>query len=323
MAADQQPAVLHTPSDVSKADALASSTRPIAFTIDNRYIKPLAVALRGLMDNSRSPRRVYVFHEGLHPLFRAMLRRWLRCSNIDLQIIKIRNHHRIRPIPHHFSRAILLRLLIASRIRESEFLYLDSDVIIRDDLSAIDAIRLDDALIMASPHPQEKCSSGRHPSPSSATSYASGLLVINRQRFTAERIGERCLELIRRSRFDYPDQEALNQICGSHHWKALPEGLNLEVADTEEAWTRLNTAGTATENEAVILQLAGSEKPWHLLNCHPYRREFQSLLRRTPFRLLPYSLSDTRWRSLASRGRRRLVETFGATNGGRGNRREH
>jgi lipopolysaccharide biosynthesis glycosyltransferase len=199
--------------------------------------------------------------------------------------------------PHHFSPAILLRLALATVIEAPIFVYVDADVLFTGDPAALDRIDLQASTLAAAawPQPRDLRASGHGVLP---RYFASSLLVIDRARFLAEGTGERCLELIARHRFDFPDQDALNLCCGA--WQALPEGLCREVPDQ----------GAALSQDPVgplLLQFSGSEKPWHPFSRHPCRRLFRRHLSRTPYRFFPPGLGDLRWRSLGSRLRQRLL----------------
>ena len=302
--------------------------RPVVFTIDNRYIKPLAVALAGLLNHSKYPRKVYIGYEYLHPIYRWMLRRWLFSSSIDLVLLRIRVSHGIQELPHHFTPAVLLRLCVSNSIKESEFIYLDADVLIKNDLEKLDQIFLDDALLAASPRPE-----GRTHIPNGVTKYleqfsgkpyfATGLLLINTRRFESQQVGKQCLKMISERSFDYPDQDALNLVCQEQPWKPLPRGLSLEIDDRPlppGQWVKEGKERKHdVEDQAIVLQLAGSEKPWHLWNRHPLRQEFREVLRQTPFSYLPCGLSDIRWRSLLSRCQRWLVRSLQSPSNNRRN----
>jgi lipopolysaccharide biosynthesis glycosyltransferase len=271
--------------------------RPIVFTIDNRYVRPLAVALASLDQCCRSRRPVIVVHECLHPLHRWILARRHRQSHLDLRFVRLRLPA-VRPqLSHHFSSAILLRLIAAPLIDAPVFIYVDADVLFAGDPCDLDRIDLQETTLAAVPwrHPRDLSASGHGVL---SPYFASGMLVIDRSRFLAERIGECCLELIGRHRFDFPDQDALNLCCTS--WQALPQHFSRTSQDQGELLLEEPDA-------TLLLQFAGAEKPWHPFNRHPYRVLFRRWLRRTPYRFFPPGWSDLRWRSLGSRLAQRLL----------------
>ena len=273
------------------------------------------MALAGLLKHGKGRRKVYVFHERLHPIYQWILRRWLWGSSLDLVLARLCASHGIHNLPHHFSPAILLRLLVSHWIPEGEFIYLDADVLIQSDLETLDRICLDDALLAASPRHQGRTHlPGRNSAElletfSGRPYFATGLLLINARRFESQQVGERCLRMIAGSGFDYPDQDALNLICQQQPWISLPEGVSVEIDDQPmaESQPRTTVPGLRPSDPAIVLQLAGAEKPWHLFNRHPLRKEFGDVLRTTPLALLPCGFSDIRWRSLGSRWRRWLM----------------
>lgn len=276
----------------------APPVRPIVFTIDNRYVRPLAVALASLDERCRSRRPVIVVHECLHPLHRWILTWRYRQSNLDLHFLRLRLPPLRWQRSHHFSRAILLRLVVAPLIEAPAFIYVDADVLFTGDPCRLDRIDLQEATLAAVPwpHPRDLSASGHGVL---SRYFASGMLMIDRSRFLAERIGECCLELIGRHHFEFPDQDALNLCCAS--WRALPEHFSRTIPDQGEMLLE-------EPDGALLLQFAGAEKPWHPFNRHPCRLLFRRWLRRTPYRFFPPGWSDLRWRSLGSRLVQRLLD---------------
>lgn len=272
-------------------------SRPIVFTIDNRYIRPLAVALASLERQCRADRVVVVAHDGLHPLHRWLLARRFGRSRLHLRFLRLPLPAERRRQPHHFSPAILLRLALAKVIEAPSFVYVDADVLFTGDPAALDHLDLGGSTLAAAAWSQSRDlrATGHGVLP---RYFASSLLVIDRARFLAEGTGERALALIARHRFDFPDQDALNLCCGA--WQALPEEWCLEMPDQGRALA-------AEPVGPLLLQFSGSEKPWHPFSRHPCRRIFHRHLRRTPYRFFPPGPADLRWRSLGSRLRQRLL----------------
>jgi lipopolysaccharide biosynthesis glycosyltransferase len=271
--------------------------RPIVFAIDNRYVRPLAVALASLEAQASGLRPVIVAYQHLHAVHRWLLIRTFRGSRLQLHFLRLQLPPMRWQATHHFSQAVLLRLLLARSIEAPSFVYADADMMFCGDPAALDRIPLGDAPMAAVPwpHARDLRANGHG---LVMPYFASDLLVIDRERFLAERIGDRSLELISRHEFAFPDQDALN-LCNAN-WQELPRSLS-------QSCTGLGPPLTEPPAGVLLMQFAGSEKPWHPFNRHPARRLVRCWLQRTPYRFFPPGWSDLRWRSLASRLLQRVL----------------
>jgi len=265
--------------------------RPLVFTVDDRYIRPLAVALESLRRQGGAVRPVVVVHERLALRHQRRLQHWLSDSCLQLSFVQVRAPQLSWRLPHHFSAACLLRLVMAPHLPFENYIYLDADVLVCRPLDPLDQLDLGGAVLAAA-----AWTTPRDLSPQGfgllQSYFASGLLVVNRRRFLETKMGPRCLQLLRQHRFAYPDQDTLN-LCGEH-WLPLPEGWVCEVDGSEPS--RLLAA-----TSPLLLQLAGANKPWHPGAQHGLRAQFVEHLRNTPYRWSPPGPADWRWRSLGSR----------------------
>ncbi|AGT09535.1 lipopolysaccharide biosynthesis glycosyltransferase [Paracoccus aminophilus JCM 7686] len=116
----------------------------------------------------------------------------------------------------HLNRAAYMRLLIPELLPEDDRLvYMDSDMIVVDDLSALMQVELGDCPIAAvadpSPAPRELAATGTR-----LGEYVnSGLLVMNLPVWRAEKLSCRCLEILSdpKAAWYCEDQSAINIVC--------------------------------------------------------------------------------------------------------------
>jgi lipopolysaccharide biosynthesis glycosyltransferase len=277
-------------------------SRPIVFTVDHRYLRPLAVALESLRRCGTHPRQIVVVHHRLARRHRRRLSNWLAGSHLQLRFLALTPPSLGRALPHHFTPATLLRLVMVEHLPFEEMIYVDADVIFCGPLDPLDQLDLGGVSLVASVRPGSR-DLRQHGFGIVNTYFSSSLLLINRRNFLEEGLGRRSLELLASQPFEFPDQDALNLCCRS--WRPLPAGLSVELEPQGPALNGLPEA-------AVLLQLAGADKPWHPLNSHPARLLFDAHLRATPYRWALPGPADCRWRSLASRLRQRLIRSFKA-----------
>lgn len=272
------------------------------FTVDGRYVRPLAVALESLRRCCSQPRPVVVVHNGLGRRHRQRLARWLASSNLQLQFLRLHAPLAGKRLAHHFTAASLLRLVMVEQLPFNTLIYVDADVIFCRDPAVLDAVDLEGVSLAAAAwlRPRDLWSEGFGVLDSY---FATGLLLVHRRNFLDARLGQRSLELLHTHNFEFPDQDALN-LCRPQ-WRPLPPGWSVEV-DPQ------GSGLGGFPHGAVVLQLAGADKPWHLLSAHPARALFSEHLAATPYRRARPGLADCRWRNLASRLRYGFEKWFRA-----------
>lgn len=270
---------------------ISTMRRPIVFTVDNKYIRPLAVVLESLKRTLLYKRKVIIVHENLSIVHQKKLQNWLNDSFLDLEFVCINSGLSDLNLPHHFTTASLLRLIMIKYLPYPEVIYIDADALVCGDFTVIDNIRLDKYILAACIRKL----------PRDLTEYGfckifnyfeSGFLIINCERFLFEEIDKKSIELIKLHDFDYPDQDALNVCC--LNWLELPTSLILSLA----------TIGDPVKiipKYTVVFQFPGSNKPWHPFNNHPARKLFADHLYKTPYKFSPPGLGDFRVRSLIAR----------------------
>lgn len=240
---------------------------PVFFTIDNGYAPFLAVALSSAVKNASKDRLYHaiVLHEGVTDENRQKLA-GLATRNFKIDIVPMKNDfdalddrmsNRLRC--DYFTLTIYFRLFIPAMYPQyDKAIYIDSDVVIADDLAKLFDIDIGDNFIGAC----NDLSIADVPPLVAYTENAigvkaheyinSGVLLMNLKKLREERFEEHFLELLNTYHFDSiaPDQDYINAIC------------NGKIYYLDKRFDAMpNNARPECENP-VIIHYNLFEKPW-------------------------------------------------------------
>ena len=240
---------------------------PIFFTIDNGYAPFLAVALSSAVKNANKDRLYHaiVLHEGVTKENRQKLAN-LATDNFKIDIVPMKNDfdalddrmsNRLRC--DYFTLTIYFRLFIPAMYPQyDKAIYIDSDVVIADDLAKLFDIDIGDNFIGAC----NDLSIADVPPLVAYTENAvgvkaheyinSGVLLMNLKKLREEKFEEHFLELLNTYHFDSiaPDQDYINAIC------------NGKIFYLDKRFDAMpNNARPECENP-VIIHYNLFEKPW-------------------------------------------------------------
>jgi len=252
----------------------------LAFAADDGFARGLAVALYSALstlDEACRP-QVYVLDNGLSEASRDRLRqiarllgregdlRWVHVSPDQLAGVQMSRH-----LPAaSFSRLLIPELVDPDTRR---VVYLDSDVVVRKDLSPLFRLELGDACIAAardvvlrSFDPESLAYSPdehRLPRPY----HNAGVLVIDVPRWRESGLGKQALEQATARYLQWADQDALNVVV--ERWETLDDRWNVQTGNIGLAKRRLVTdrAGYLRERSlystAAVVHIVGpAGKPW-------------------------------------------------------------
>ena len=241
----------------------------------------LSSALRHL--NKSQHANIYVFDGGLTPHSREKLRRSLDAIRSDVPVMFIDLEGQgLSDYNHHgYSSASFLRLLIPHTLPEHfpRALYLDSDVLVMDDVAKLWQISgngisfwaADDDNIAVSNYSPNLASFAARPN--NITYFNSGVLLIDLLRWKESKISEKVFALL--DKFDeqmlVPDQDALNAAAWSERGY-LPPHWNFQVWGSRSA-SRL---ASDTDNPSIVHFL--KHKPWMSTEVCAYQQEFDAAL---------------------------------------------
>lgn len=316
LVSNEKAPVVTTP-DTSRA-AVSSDRRTVRIVCcaDDAYAAGLAVTLRsaGATLDPRRRLEAVLVDGGISAMNRERIDSTCAAAGIAIEWRPF-DADRLGglPISHHISRTAYFRLMLGELLAERQrVLYLDSDLLIRRDLSRLWDLPLDDAWCAAAVDvgcpafdarlalPNfRRCGpylsvfspirnyrrlgfTGREPY------FNSGLLLIDLDAWRRERIAQRtieCLETHRRFVWCW-DQYALNVVLAGH-WKRLEPRWNVgshlyEYPSADAAPIPADEYRRAVTDPAVV-HFTTNRKPWHFGVPHPYRDDFYAHLDSTPW----------------------------------------
>nr|WP_256467367.1 glycosyltransferase family 8 protein [Bradyrhizobium sp. 139] len=238
---------------------------PIVLACDRRYSMPLATTLRSVVETNRSdePLEFHVLVDGVSERIRKRILdslphgsasiRWIE---VDLQMF--RDFSTIRYISKVTYARFLIPRIFPNTV--SRVLYLDSDLLVLDDLQALCATDLGGKVLGAvldGLDSQLKNQTVRAPVPRVRDYFNAGVLLIDLDQWRQAKISEAALDYLKRyPGSPYSDQDALNVACDGL-WKGLDSRWNYLAYNTE-----LDVSELADQYKPSIVHFTTWNKPW-------------------------------------------------------------
>jgi lipopolysaccharide biosynthesis glycosyltransferase len=160
-------------------------------------------------------------------------------------------------------------------------LYLDGDIIVRGDIKDLYNYPID--IVGAVPDTVNQETFKKLGLLSGEPYFNAGVLLVDLDKWRADRIGARALEFARShpDRISFAEQCALNWVLRGR-WTPLPERWNLQ------AHTLAPKSASRRVKAAQIIHFSGNDKPWYYMTRHPAKREYLSYLSRTEWKSYKY-----------------------------------
>lgn len=200
---------------------------PVFFSCDDNYLPFLSVALRSMIDNlgDGTVCRVHVLNDGLCEEGKARLLA-MQTDRVTLEFVDVRPQ--IAPIlddlklRDYYTPSIYYRLFIPTLFPQyRKAIYLDADIAVNGDITALYNTPLGDHLVGAIPdaiiesHEDFRLYAEGGLGIPYQRYFNSGVLLMNLEQFRLQGIRERFTHLLGTYRFDTicPDQDYLNALC--------------------------------------------------------------------------------------------------------------
>lgn len=204
-----------------------STTVPVFFSCDDNYLPFLSVALRSMIDNLAPSTvcRVHILNDGLREDGKARLLA-MQTDRVTLEFVDVRPL--IAPILEklrlrdYYTPSIYYRLFIPTLFPQyRKAIYLDADIAINGDITALYRVPLGERLVAAVPdaiiasHEDFRLYAEGGLGIPYRDYFNSGVLVMNLDQFRLQGIRERFTYLLETYHFDTvcPDQDYLNALC--------------------------------------------------------------------------------------------------------------
>lgn len=271
----------------------------IVCTIDDKYAQHCAVMLTSLfLNNKQSHFIIYIITNGLHRKNQKGLNKLVKKYKaqsyfyiIDEKILEN------APITHHVSLATYYRILLPKILPNSleKVLFLDSDLLILDDISPLWNININEYYIGGCceyPSTERKVGLGLKPE---SSYFNAGVMLVNLTKWRIDGILDKALNFIKNypDRIQFWDQDVLNVIL-ENKWLQLSHKWNVNqkfyvIPYSYDYFKISKTEYNLLGNSPSILHFTGSNKPWDKNNAHPKKEEYFTYLKYCSFQ--PY-ISD-------------------------------
>jgi lipopolysaccharide biosynthesis glycosyltransferase len=253
---------------------------------DGNYAMQLATALRSIVENNRNawPLQITIATHDLTEVARARIVASLPqgSSLIDWISVDLNLFEKF-PTYMQTSRIIYARLLIPCWFSPTvgRVLYLDTDTLVLDDLTPLWKMDMQGAVIGAvldGLDPQlKRAAAGVHDLPRVRDYFNSGVLLIDLDRWRAERVSERALKyLAEYPEPRFPDQDALNVVCDGR-WKKLDQRWNFQDHH------KTSFADMSSKQRPAIVHFVTGAKPWNPSSLNPNAALYDEFRSRTCF----------------------------------------
>ena len=263
----------------------------IACIAEGTYVRHTAAMLHSALQHAPSATEVYVLHSEAMPVDdAAALRSVVETAGGVLHFVHVAPAD-ARDLPFgYFPRAVWLRIFLPELVPDVDrVLYLDSDLIVVDDLAPLWDVDLNGDLVGAVTNPLYPFMPDHHVRVglSDPTDYFnSGVLLMNLLRMRTEGTADQLRHYaITHPGNDYPDQDALNVVCRDR-WLKLHPRWNVQTTIFDLAADQLpfppGAVAEALENPAVV-HFIGPFKPWSYMCRHPRRHLYFEHAAATPW----------------------------------------
>lgn len=191
---------------------------PLAIAFTPNYFVQAATTLRSVLDASPDGqfRVVCMLTEEIPQRMQDELKR-LGGGRLELEYIPLKGRLQGIYIDPRYTEAASLRLLLPELLLElDKILYLDCDIVVRQDLSKLwDETDLGDNYLAAVYEAaiEGQAERFRALGCDPAKYFNSGFLLMNLAQMRTEKVSEKLFEACRVPYLEFPDQDALNQVC--------------------------------------------------------------------------------------------------------------
>ena len=230
----------------------------IAMACSKDWYKYLVIDIFALLNNSENVKKIYLFVETVNIEDIPYLNNLIQDYNIEIvlidsnQLIAEKIHNDSTNNDTFFTKFSFIKLMLSSTVEEDKVLYIDTDAIVKKDISSIWNYNLDN-YYLAAVKDYGIYKRGSDQILNVIDTYInSGFILFNLKELRNDNIEQKLLDLINTTEFVFPDQDALNLVC---HKKImfLPSTYNLCEDVTQDVMNK---------NLVKVFHYAGIKEPW-------------------------------------------------------------
>lgn len=283
-------------------DAITSSGPIIACASDEKYAPHLTTMLYSLASNISIKPYIYIIDNNISEKSKDKLISSLDAFNVQIEYLTpiIDDTTSSLVISKHISTTAYLRLQIPELLRNTDkVIYLDSDLIVNNDVVELWNVSVDDHALAAVENPNfTRCTElGIEKSDGY---FNSGLMIINTAYWTKHNVRKSVEDFILNNQacIKLWDQDGLNAVL-KNAWKVLPAKWNVQRSFYEKGIRSTFYSPDEIQDSIAnpsVIHYTSSSKPWHIFNTHPAKKVYTHYRNQTNFRW--YIPDDLRPRSI-------------------------
>lgn len=282
---------------------------PVAFAADNNYVPMLTTTMYSMMTNASKEYRyeVVVLQKDIAYESRVLMTDFFasRFDNVSIQfcdVSRLVSQYQLTTNNPHISVETYYRFLIQKLMPHyNKVLYLDSDLIVKGDVSELFNVELGENLLAAvrdidflgnvnmQDGQRAKYTREVLGMTDPYAYFQAGVLVLNTRAMRQLHPIEKWLEFASDDRFIYNDQDVLNAHCEGrvtylpYDWNVMIDCANRIANVFSHAPAAVFDAFNDSRGHEKIVHYAGFEKPWKMTNCDRFELYWE-YARDTPFR---------------------------------------
>ena len=259
----------------------------IACAIDDAFSYPLAVMLISCLENNKQHKiKIHLFSANLSSKLVKLFERLVESYAQKFCFYPLTiEHFKKLPTNERISLASYYRLIIPEIIKtdSGKFLYLDADIIVVGSLRPLFEVKLNNKILAAvnDVAAVDMRMHLKHNIPENYQYFNAGVLLINKPNWIKNNATSRILNYITENKdlCLFHDQDGLNAVLFADR-KSLSPKWNQQVgiyfSDKDVLLKCYSEDLTAGLKNPIIIHFNGSEKPWHQVSNHPFRKKFKS-----------------------------------------------
>jgi lipopolysaccharide biosynthesis glycosyltransferase len=271
---------------------------PITITCaaDDGYAMHMAVMLRSVVENvpARQSVRIFAIDGGIKESNKTKILASLGKATVDFNwitepVVLPDNLPLAKDVLSHANKALYYRLLLADvlPVEYEKVIYLDSDLVVIQDLQQLWQAELGDNYVLAvqdssipfvsSPYGLKKYQDLNIPAENKY--FNSGVMVINLQKWRAENISAKLFQYLETYKdfVQHHDQEAMNALFAGKWGEIEPQWNQTPNLFDYPSWQESPYQKVEyynAINNPCIVHFAGTSKPWNSFEKHPLREQF-------------------------------------------------
>jgi lipopolysaccharide biosynthesis glycosyltransferase len=246
---------------------------------DNRYVQHLAVAYCSLLTNKAPETRIclHVIHDELSRVNQMRLELIADQYGAEIQFHRLDVKHLNVLNNDPFIKSAYYKLsmpAVPSLLSVSRAIYLDCDIIVTGNIGRLWETDLAGRVIGAVKDFRGAARRKDLNLPAGWPYFNAGVLLIDMEQWRSRGITEKAVAFIQRypDKLLYHDQDAMNAVLQAQ-WLELPAHWNCHTNRFPREQAKIGLP--------MIIHFAGSSKPWHYDNDHPYQGEYYKYLQMT------------------------------------------